>query len=440
MWRLGLSAALLASACQYDRPADVMPIDARELDAVDAPPPCTPSTIVCDDAAGIYTECDADGSVVRQLTCPLGCATDTEQCLDIDPHNGLAMYLDMVAAPPDVVISGAGSLHAETGAWFDGATAITIPMFIAPADLRVFVVRSLTINGTLTVTPTFALTRSVAIVATSDVVINGRVDLSADGHLAGPGGVPGGRDDENRPCEGAGDQAQPPTPSPGAGGAGASTPGGAGGAASTAAGRAGGAAATAIEPLLGGCQGGSIYDNSAPATSPRGGGGGGGLQIASRTRISLTMAGAIDASGGGASAGFRNIGGAGGGAGGTVLLEAPQVVLDGSAVVISTKGGAGAGASGGTASGLPGADGGTSTLPAAGGTSPVGSPGGRGGSTGYTAEPGGDAQGGSVSGGGGGAAAGVVAIFTANGAINPQGGAAIHGATTVDRLRLRRVP
>jgi hypothetical protein len=183
MWRLGLSAALLASACQYDRPPDVMAIDAREVDAVDAPPPCTPSTIVCDDAASVYTECDAGGSVVRQLTCPLGCATDTEQCLDIDPHNGLAMYLDMVASPPDVVLVGPATLDPMTGLIFDGGRSIDVPTFVSADGIRVFVVNSLTVQGAVAVAPSANLSHPIAVVSRGDIVIRGVVDVSASRDL-----------------------------------------------------------------------------------------------------------------------------------------------------------------------------------------------------------------------------------------------------------------
>jgi hypothetical protein len=108
MWRVPTVALALASplaACQFDAPVDQQPIDARLFDAA---PACVADTIVCDDAQGVYTECDATGTVVRQMTCPLGCAPDVEKCLDIDPYNGLAMYLDMVEDPPTWWFQGRG--------------------------------------------------------------------------------------------------------------------------------------------------------------------------------------------------------------------------------------------------------------------------------------------------------------------------------------------
>ncbi|MBK9033378.1 MAG: hypothetical protein IPL61_19255 [Myxococcales bacterium] len=440
MWRLALLPATLASlalaGCQFDRPLDIDPVDARVIDAVDAPPPCAPSTIVCDDAQGVYTECDAAGTVVRQLTCPLGCATDTEQCLDIDPHNGLAMYLDMVADPPDVVLAGAARIDPETGVLFDGPTAITVPTFIAPAGLRVFVFASLTIDGSLSVTPMGSRTWPIALLATRDMTIRGPIDVSAARNLAGPGGISGGDLAGDDLCPGGNTFFAPPAPSPGAGGGGGWFAGGIGGAINGTAGSPGGLAQREIEPFAGGCAGGIVYGNT--SSSATGGGGGGALQLASRTRITFEVGGGIDASGGGGGPGFRNIAGAGGGAGGKVLIEAPQVILDGAGVVISTKGGGGAGASDASASGGPGEDGGTAANRAQGGSSPIGNIGGAGGVT-TEPYPGTDAMGGGVSGGGGGGSPGTIAYFTMAGAINPINGATNRSPTIIAPLATRTI-
>lgn len=435
MWRLGLSAALLASACQYDRPPDVMAIDAREIDAVDAPPPCTPSTIVCDDAAGVYTECDAGGSVVRQLICPLGCASDAEQCLDIDPHNNLAMYLDMVASPPDVILEGPATLDPMTGVIFDGGRSVDVPTFVSTDGIRVFVVNSLTVQGALTVTPNANLSHPIAIVSRADIVIRGVVDVSASHDLAGPGGWPG---TDPQHAQGASCIGRPifgGPPSPGGGGGGAAFAGAAGGAINMVAGGVPGVAQPTMDPLNGGCAGGAIL----AVGEAYGGGGGGGLQLASRTEIRLEGNGAIDASGGGGAPGGLNLGGTGGGSGGDLVLEAPQVVLTGSAVVVSTKGGGGGGASSASSMGGYGGDGGLAAAPAAGGTSPIGNLGGSGGTE---SAPGGgaDALGGSQSGGGGGGAAGTVLTGTAAGTLMPANGAAIRGHRQDETLRTRRIP
>lgn len=441
MWRIGPTAglALLSSltpltACQFDRPADVLAPDALVIDAIDAPPPCVADTIVCDDAHGIYTECAPDGSVTRRIDCPLGCAPDAELCLDIDPHNGLAKYLDTVADPPDVVFEGPTTIDAETGVILDNGVGVTLPMFLP--QLRVFVVDSLVIRGDLTVPPASSYTESIAIVSRGDIEVMGRIDISAGGRVPGPGGRHSGDPSDFIECRGGDGLPAPPNASAGAGGGGAATAGGNGGRINGMEGMPGGPADTTIEPLFGGCQGGHLYYGT--NNTAWGGSGGGSLQLVSRTAIRFTANGGIDASGGGGQPAQSYMGGSGGGAGGRIVLEAPQVILDGPAVVLSTKGGGGSGASG-AAPGQPGADGGTSATPAAGGTSPIGSPGGAGGVTGAP-QAGGDAGGAGASGGGGGGAPGTVAVFTTVGAIQPVNGATIRGVLVTAPLRTRRIP
>jgi hypothetical protein len=197
-------------------------------------------------------------------------------------------------------------------------------------------------------------------------------------------------------------------------------------------------AATSIEPLDGGCFGGTVFDRTDFADTAVGWSGGGAIQLMSRVEVSITGEGAIDASGGGGAAGLR-VGGGGGGGGGAVLVEAPQVILDGPLVVISTKGGGGAGGSG-TSLGGAGADGGSGPAPATGGTSPIQTPGGSGGGLAPPQDGAPYLVSSAGGGGGGGGAAGITAIFTAMRAIAPQNGAAIRGATTSARVRTRRVP
>ena len=437
MWRCLSLASWLAvvSACQFERPPNIDPTDARDVDAVDAPPPCTPSTTVCDDAAGVYTECDAAGAVVRQLTCPLGCATDTEQCLDIDPHNGLATYLDMVADPPDVVLAGPATIDPATGLVFDNGLSIPIPTFVTAGGVRVFVTNSLSVSGPLTVSPTSSLSHPIAVVSHGDIVIHALIDVSARLDRSGPGGWPGNDPQHSQSDDCIGRPVFAGPPSPGGGGGGGATAGAAGGAANAAAGGVPGVAQADFEPLHGGCAGGG----SLVAGEAFGGGGGGGLQLSSRTAIRIESAGGINASGGGGVSAGLSLGGTGGGSGGNILIEAPQVVLSGAAVVISTKGGGGGGASSSTAAGGPGGDGGLNAVPAAGGSSPVGDIGGRGAVDGAP-EPGGDASGGNNSGGGGGGAMGTVLFATRAGTIVPLGGAAVRGQRQDEALRTRHVP
>ncbi|MBP8810611.1 MAG: hypothetical protein KBG48_16750 [Kofleriaceae bacterium] len=442
MWRVPTVALALASplaACQFDAPVDQQPIDARLFDAA---PACVADTIVCDDAQGVYTECDATGAIVRQMTCPLGCAPDVEKCLDIDPHNGLAMYLDMVEDPPDVVLSGPATFDTVRGLLIDGGLDVAVPSFLTPRGpgvneppIRVYVVNSLTVNGPLTSPPNDLRQYPIAIVSRGDILIRGPIDVSAQRDLAGPGGWPGTDIQHSQVTECIGRPIFGGLPNPGAGGGGGAVPGGAGGHVNMLAGGAPGTVLIGTTPLAGGCAGGGTF----AIGKFFGGGGGGGLHLASRTLVWFEGNGAIDASGGGGVPAGLNRGGTGGGAGGNILIEAPQVVLTGTAVVLSTKGGGGGGASSTSVLGGPGEDGGTSAAPARGGTSPQGTIGGFGGMTAPPAA-GADAAGGSDNGGGGGGAAGSIWLHNRSGLTLPQDGAAIRGVRTDGVLRLRRVP
>ncbi|MEZ4400546.1 MAG: hypothetical protein R3B06_11040 [Kofleriaceae bacterium] len=435
-----LPLALLA-ACQFSRPRDIDPVDAREIDAVDAPPPCTPSTVVCDDAAGVYTECDATGTVVRQLTCPLGCATDTEQCLDIDPHNGLAMYLDMVEDPPDVVLRGEATIDPVTGLVFDDGVELEMPTFLVPVTqpgepaLRVFVVKSMTVDTRVDIAASPQRRYPIAVLSLGDVTVRGMISIAAAGSLAGPGGWPGVDIQHSQGAACIGRPVFDSAPSPGAGGGGGSVPGGTGGDVNQRAGGIPGIAHPGMEPLAGGCAGGGNW-----AFDERyGGGGGGAIQITSRTTIRIEQGGGIDASGGGGEPSGLHLGGTGGGAGGTIVLEAPQVVLNGSNVVLSTKGGGGSGASSASQLAQPGQDGGTGPAEAQGGTSPSSSPGGHGALFGGPGD-GAPALGGSDGGGGGGGAAGNILLVTRAGTVQPANGAAIRGARADIVIRARTIP
>lgn len=431
---LGLAGFL--GACQFERPPNVGEEDAR---AVDAAPTCTADTITC--AAGVYIECGPDGFPTRQLTCPIACAPDEARCLDLDPHNGLATYLDMVSDPPDVTLAGTAVIDTVAGTIFDDGVGIDVPTFLLrDSAIRVFVVRSLTVDGHVAVPKRNHFTPSLAFLATADITINGVFDISADGPLAAPGGRVSDIQDDPAPCVPALSYANPPTPSVGGGGAGGDTAGGKGGDTTSTMGAAAGSIDASIEPLVGGCAGGVVYNTADGSYPAVGGAGGGGLQLSSRTLIGLYGAAILDASGGGATAGQRNVAGAGGGAGGRLVIEAPQVILDGPAVVLSTKGGGGSGAASLTAYGGSGQDGDIGPDRALGGISPVQSLGGRGGNEQFIPGGGGYAGSASVSGGGGGGACGTTAFFTSNGAVSPANGAALRSRYTVAPLRTRRVP
>lgn len=365
---------------------------------------CEPSSEVCDDASGIYVACDADGQVDVTMTCPLGCAAGVEKCVDVEPSNGLGEYLDLSEDAGTRVVA---ALDTDTGVCLgpEGEDADCASFKLEGITVFVFDAVTIQCEGGLGCRVPVTGTNALAIVANEDVLVLGAIDISATGPSPGPGSLTLTDGDPALPSDATG--------AAGHGGGGHDLGGGAGGASAAGepAGEPGSSQVdTAMEPLVGGMRGGGSLDGlRAP-----GGGGGGAVQIVSRTRITLTSGGTIDASGGGGGVGGAGKGGGGGGAGGAILLEAPIVVLDGPAVVLSTKGGGG----GSSGAGMPGDDGGTGAGPAGGGVGPGSEPsGGAGGSVENASiidpSPGGSGVVAGTGGGGGGGSSGRVRFHTA---------------------------
>lgn len=119
MFRVYVLGVVLVAGC-FDKPPDVEfdagPPDASVAapdSAPDASPPCVPDSIACDDDLGIYVDCDPNGAVEQAIVCPLGCSTTAEKCLDVDPSNGLASYLDAAADGPTLHFTGASTINAR---------------------------------------------------------------------------------------------------------------------------------------------------------------------------------------------------------------------------------------------------------------------------------------------------------------------------------------
>jgi hypothetical protein len=436
--------AVFLVACSFEPPADV-PDDDDDTAMHDAAPPdmmpveCEAGTITCDDAEERYVECGPDGLSVRVADCPMGCATDVEKCLDVDPSNDLGAYLDIArtdATVPSVAFTGSSTIDTVTGNVTNNGATVQLPSNLIGDDMRVFLLKELQVAGTLKITGD---KHSIAFVVDGDVTITGTIDVSGDGPTPGPGAVL--RADT---CNGTGSGALELSNS-GAGGAGhydGGANGGYGNGSSTL--LAGGAQFRDddLEPLVAGCSGGSkleLINNQSQLS--RGGGGGGALQISSSSRVTISGVGKIDASGGGGHAnGQFVIPGAGGGSGGSVLLEAPEIVLDGPGVVVSTRGGGGS-SSGTDAATRDGADGGTDTTPAPGGTDSPYASGGSGGTE--SAAPAAGSNGPSSSypeGGGGGGAVGEARFNTRSGTLTPTNGATIRSRFSEDTVGTRVFP
>src|SRR5262249_8467097 len=93
------------------------------------PEACPASSTVCDDATGHYVECSSSGVPQLEMDCPLGCATGVEKCLDVDPSNGLAPYLDQTLTDTDVTaveLSSDSTIDTDSGQVMMGASIVPV--------------------------------------------------------------------------------------------------------------------------------------------------------------------------------------------------------------------------------------------------------------------------------------------------------------------------
>jgi len=312
--------------------------------------------------------------------------------------------------------SGPTTINTDTGVVMHGGAALTVPSTVkiqaGLPNVRIFQVKRLVVQNPITVSGAAAL----AIVSDGDVTISSSITLAGRQFTPGSGAVL----DDAVACTGR-DSTIDNQQAPGPGGAGFGAAGGIGGNANVTAGSgAGTVAGTAtLEPLRGGCVGGFFVGSGSIA-----GAGGGALQISSRTTISVTAGGVIDAGGGG---GAAFIGGGGGGSGGGILLEA---------AVVSVAGTLAANGGGGACGATAGEDGRTTVrtsqpfgLEALGGvcnTAEQGN-GGNGGTKDAGAKNGGAASGASglIVGGGGGGGVGRIRVNTRTGTFAPASASAL---------------
>ena len=369
--------------------SDASPTDASPTDAGVDSAVCMPGERFC--MGDVASECGPAGTLINEVPCVLGCHPTEARCSLLDPSNALAPYYDQTFMDGmDVIAAVSLEIDTDTGSVLaDGVTNLAVPSVVilgSPVDVRVFLVDDFNV-GDVTVRGAAAL----AIVAAGDVTTNGTFQLLHTG-AGTPGAWPagamcGGGDGNGGPVSGGGG---------GGGGGGRGARGGHGGLMMGNRGGSGGTVAgpLSIEPLVGGCPGGSSIGRG------NGGPGGGALQIVSATRIDIT--GILRASGAGAPAGAG-----GGGGGGSVLLEAPLVTLAGTGIYANGGGGACRGNGGGDGF----AQGGTAGIC----TTPGIGNGGRGG---WLANPPGRGADAVTAGGGGGGGAGRIRINTADGSFS----------------------
>lgn len=304
----------------------------------------------------------------------------------------------MMSGAPDLVLSTGPLLIDTTNLMISGAPSA---YFVRQDSYTVLFANTFSVQNNLVIMGASPL----IVVASGKVTIGANISLNANGLARGPGAMVGGG---------------------GAGGPGATnvivereSSGGGGGSYGTVGGLGGSMDATGTPPgshgvvygtdpdapLVGGSPGGDGGFTSAP--QGLGGAGGGALQISSA--VSIQISGTLNAGGGGGrGGGTGSSGGGGGGSGGEILLEAPVILMTGTATLVANGGGGGGGGANGSTSAGDGASGAPSPQIATGGSGgvPEGSPGGAG-AAGVAgafadAQPGGGAN--SKGGGGGGGA------------------------------------
>jgi len=277
---------------------------------------------------------------------------------------------------------------------------------------------ALAVEG-LTVTPSGRLrllgTRPVAIAVFGDAIIDGVIDVSAQGTTSGPGGG-----DAQHCSDGSGGLGGDGNTGGGGGGGGFGTSAAAGGLGNSQTGITGGvfgSAGTAageptLSPLRGGCAGGHGGADSDPMGGSGAAGGGGGGAIWLYATGLLRVSGTVVASGGGGQGAGCQDGGGGGGSGGGLLLEGDSVGLDGSHLTANGGGGGEGGANANLCSTpkASGQDGAVSMDPAEGGqgATATGGDGGNGAALMTDASAGGEGGDGTSGGGGGGGGGGAV--------------------------------
>lgn len=358
----GLLALLALSACRFDGsgPGGVA-LDLRSVDVTrdraaddfvgDLVPPheaAPPPDLGSDLASLPQPDLPQIDGVSDCASCPFGCEGSSTICKLFDVSNVSPPLLRLGAA--DLIVPAGATLQIDTtGASATGPSGPWTPpagagLFTTSDDRYVVLyLRNLAVEGVLHV----AGRRPLVLLASQSVTVEGTIDIASTGRSGGPGGGAGGtRGVDGEPglaagCTGAysGD-AKNTWDATGAAGGSFLGKGGEGGS-----GPAGAAACapSRLRPLVGGTGGGggARYGGS-------GGGGGGALQISAGRSITVTASGVIHAGGGPGEGGHGSYdhsgpgSGGGGGSGGAILLEAPQVEVQGTLAANGGGGGGGA--------------------------------------------------------------------------------------------------
>jgi hypothetical protein len=326
--------------------------------------------------------------------------------------NGNAGWFQYCAVPGVVTFSGTTAINTDE------------PGMCASHETFACLIEggTITLNGVITVSGT----RPLILAASTEIDINGILDVSSSQAANGPGADP-------LTC-----------PITGTGGTGASGFGGGGGAGGSWSssggngGRGGGGpfavdGGAAVGPsnapttLLGGCAGGSGGPSTSGSGGGRGGAGGGAVYLMS-PQIVLDAASLIESVGmfgtGGVSGGMAtgSGGGAGGGTGGLIVFDTAALMLPSVGGLVFANGGGGGAGGDATANGMAGMRSIGPTMAGSGGKSSASNGGGVGGAGALGTAPAGMGSDGTVSlagGGGGGGGEGFILLFSTKNGPDP---------------------
>lgn len=360
---------------------------------------CVGEEVGCD---GDRLETCVDGHWVESEVCLLGCSVVHERCYGLDPSNvshGFFIHGSesfTISSSLTVSTNDCEAIGAELSA--DALYSEVVPA--GDIELCVVVADNVTIDEGAELRVTGG--RILVVLASGTIMIHGTLDVGA--RMAGPGAGGGqeGASDSDAPgvCGGGRGFHEDVYHDSGGGGGGHGAPGGHGSDVDGAdPGRAGDVAGNReLDPITAGCGGGG------GSAGGCGGAGGGAVQLSSSISVIVGATGIVRAPGGGGDGGTEGAGG--GGAGGGILIEAPEIEIQG--IIAANGGGGGSGDGDGDGSdGLDSED----RAPAGTNTGSFGGEGGRGGA-GETTETGENAPAVTYDGGGGGGGVGRIRLNT----------------------------
>ncbi len=377
----------VVSACTFDTSAignnsdDAGPIDASPVARVDARPPpdawqsCVSGSKSC--SGDTIQTCKNDGTGADPdvaVDCDFACVEDNgaPKCVEASNVDGAAAlckgnYKSLVVGESGTAtFSTPSPLGLELIECVGCTSPLILPILESPLNNNqvVFCLSEFRVASSANVEFHDYSGRQVVLIVEGVVDVQGEFNFSGKGRREGPGGGSGGAlsggtgDDGEGLCFGEGGATDEGMNNPYVGGGG----GGAGNGDRGGRGRHGHGYADAgndvdygergsggnscskpkLVPLIAGSGGGSGGDGSCGgACGWAGGGGGGAIQISSK--ISITIGGTFEASGGdgGDDVSQSNGGGGGGGSGGGILLEAPSIMIGGRLKVEGGNGGDG---------------------------------------------------------------------------------------------------